>query len=63
MDNAIPQMSHSDLQKEHRRAHDAHYALAFFLGVFVSVENKGLLGYILKLVVRVRFPSPAPFSQ
>jgi hypothetical protein len=37
-------MSHSDLQKERSKARDAHYALAFFLGVFASVENKGSLG-------------------
>ncbi len=49
-------MSHSDLQKGHCRAHDAHYALAFFLGVFVSVENKGLLGYIPKLKVASSIP-------
>jgi hypothetical protein len=44
-------MSHSDLQKGHRRAHDAHYALPIFRSVFASVENKGLLGYIPKLKV------------
>ena len=49
-------MSHSDLQKGHCRAHDAHYALAFFLSVFVSVENKGSLGYIPKLDVAGSIP-------
>jgi hypothetical protein len=49
-------MSHNDLQKGHRRAHDAHYALAFFRGVFVSVENKGSLGYIPKLKVASSIP-------
>jgi hypothetical protein len=54
-------MSPSDLQKRHLKAHDAQYALAVFRSVFASVENKGVLGYIPELVIRVRFPSSAPF--
>jgi hypothetical protein len=53
-------MSHSDLQKGRSKAHDTHYALVNFLSIFASVENKGSLGYIPKLVIRIRFPSPAP---
>jgi len=49
-------MSHSDLQKGHSKARDAQHALAIFLGVFVSVENKGLLGYIPKLKVAGSIP-------
>lgn len=44
-------MSHNDLQKEHCKAHDAQYALAVFLSIFASVENKGPLGYIPRLEV------------
>ncbi len=44
-------MSHNDLQKGHSTAHDAQHALAAFLSVFASVENKGSLGYIPKLDV------------
>ena len=44
-------MSHSHMQKGRARAHHAHCALAFFLGIFASVENKGSLGYIPKLKV------------
>jgi hypothetical protein len=44
-------MSHSDLQKGHCRARDAQHAPAIFLSVFVSIENKGPLGYIPKLKV------------
>ena len=40
----VPQMSHSDLQKGHSKAHDAHYALVNFLGIFATVEDKGSLG-------------------
>jgi len=39
-------MSHSDLQKGHAKARDAHHALADFLSIFASVENKGSVGYI-----------------
>jgi hypothetical protein len=44
-------MFHSDLQKGHSKARDAQHALAVFLSVFASVENKGLLGYIPRLKV------------
>jgi hypothetical protein len=36
------------------------HARIFLLGGFVSVENKECLIYFPKLVIRVRFPSPAP---
>ena len=39
------------------RTHQAHHALANSLGVIVSVENKGLLGYIPKLILRPNFKS------
>jgi len=39
------------MQKGRARAHHAHCALAFFLGIFASVENKGSVGYIPKLKV------------
>jgi hypothetical protein len=38
------------------KAHDAHDALAFSLSIFVSVENKGSLGYIPKLEVAGSIP-------
>jgi hypothetical protein len=38
------------------------HARIFLLGGFVSVENKGRCIYLPKLVIRVRFPSPAPNS-
>ena len=41
-------------------ARDAVHARTFFLSDFVNVENKGVVIQIPKLVIRVRFPSPAP---
>ena len=38
----------------------AAHARTFFLSDFVSIENKGSEIQLPKLVVRVRFPSPAP---
>jgi hypothetical protein len=38
----------------------AAHARTFFLSEFVSIGNKGSKIYFPKLVVRVRFPSPAP---
>ena len=40
----------------------AAHACTFFLSDFVSIENKGSKIQIPKLVIRVRFPSPAPVS-
>ncbi len=57
----VPQMSRNEVQVELPKAQHARYARAFLLGIFLSVENKGRLNYIPKLVIRVRFPSPAPF--
>ena len=39
----------------------AAHARTFFLNDFVSGENKGVVIQIPKLVIRVRFPSSAPF--
>ena len=38
----------------------AAHARTFFLSDFISIENKGSKIQIPKLVIRVRFPSPAP---
>ena len=38
----------------------AAHARRFLLSDFVSIENKGSKIQIPKLVIRVRFPSPAP---
>src|SRR5438552_12400085 len=38
----------------------AVHARIFFLSGFVSIENKERCIYLPKLVIRVRFPSPAP---
>jgi hypothetical protein len=56
-------MSHNDPQKGRSKAHQAHHALANSLGVIVSVENKGLLGYIPKLILRPNFKSKLGHRQ
>jgi hypothetical protein len=52
----VPQLSAN--QALHARY--AQHAHAFSLSRFVSIENKERLSYFPKLVIRVRFPSPAP---
>ncbi len=59
----VPQMSRNEVQVELPKAQHARYARAFLLGIFLSVENKGCLNYIPKLVIRVRSSSPAPTSR
>ena len=53
-------------QRDANQAAHARYAVharIFLLGGFVSVENKECCIYLPKLVIRVRFPSPAPFLR
>ena len=59
-DRFVPQMSRSELQIQLFTAQHSHYAHAVFLSICVSVVNKGRPDQIPKLVIRVRFPSPAP---
>jgi len=58
----VPQMSRNCPHIQLLYAWHAQYAHAFFLSIFVNVENKGSLNYIPKLEIRVRSPSPAPFQ-
>ncbi len=56
----VPQMSRNYLHIQLLDAWHAQYAHAVLLSIFVNVVNKGSRNYIPKLVIRVRFPSPAP---
>ena len=61
MIETVPQNVPQRYADQAAHARYAVHARIFLLGGFVSVENKESCIYLPKLVIRVRFPSPAPF--
>jgi hypothetical protein len=63
MIETVPQNVPQRYAYQAAHARYAVHARTFLLSGFVSVENKEFCIYLPKLVIRVRFPSPAPFSS
>src|SRR5258706_15983176 len=63
MIETVPQNVPQRCANQAMHARYAQHACIFLVSGFVSVENKERCIYLPKLVIRVRFPSPAPFSS